>query len=87
VQEGRSIVDPGTKAQRDILEDRSGAALLVRLARRGIVRSTTAVKYDAATQMSRIGNELTFAIDYRGVHPPTTKKFDVERGEDQKERW
>ena len=86
MSEGGSTAEPGAEGQ-NLIVDRSDAALLVRLARRGTVRLTTAVKYDDATQMSRIENELTFAIDYRGAHSPTTKKFDVERGEDQKERW
>ena len=45
------------------------------------------VEYDEHIQMSRMANQKTLAIDYRGPKPPVTKKFDVEKGEDQKDRW
>ena len=63
-------------------------ALLVQLAVRGSgTRLVTEVDYDENLQMSRIAGSSTMAIDYQGSAPPRTKKFDVEKGEDQKDRW
>jgi hypothetical protein len=62
-------------------------SLLVRLATRGKGRpQVSEVTYDTGAQMSRMANSKVFAIDYKGPKPPTTKKFDVEKGEDQKDR-
>jgi hypothetical protein len=63
-------------------------ALLIQLAVRGSgTRLVTEVDYDEHLQMSRIAGSRTMAIDYEGPAPPRTKKFDVEKGEDQKDRW
>ena len=63
-------------------------SLLELLATRGRpVRRGTAVEYDETAQISRVKGSGMAAIDSRGLKHPETKKFDVERGEDQKERW
>lgn len=61
--------------------------LLVRLAvgGRAQVDSSPAVIYDEVAGMSRLADG-TWVIDARGF-APGTKKRDIEKGEDQKDRW
>jgi hypothetical protein len=72
----------------DLLMRRNASdSVLARLATRGKGRPTfAAVEYDDVLQMSRMATSRVLAIDYTGNRPPTTKKFDIEKGEDQKDR-
>lgn len=67
---------------------RRNQALLVELSTgRKATAKVAKVIYDEGAQMSRMRGSTILAIDYRGPQPPRTKKADLERGEDQKERW